>query len=220
MPPGADSAPTVVSVAAPGSEVRRRVLRAALTVTQQRGYHGTTATRVAETAGVEPAVITSHFPSRVDMLRSGLALAFEDWAQEVPTRKPVEPLPDLRAEISRRLREGVAASRRAADFWRLGLLMRLEPALAESDCCDLFIDVRERTRRALRDYWARILPDDRGADPEQVELAVNAHMSLIDGAIIAGHSNPDWDLEAMMDFIATGVAGALGTPSGEEDSGR
>jgi AcrR family transcriptional regulator len=191
------------------------VLRAAMTVTQQRGYHGTTATRVAETAGVAPEVITSHFPSRLDMLRSSLELAYEDWSQEVPTFKPVEPLPDLRAEISRRLRQGVAASRRAADFWRLGLLMRLEPALVDSDCCDLFIDVRARTRDALRDYWRQILPDGQGDDAERVELAVNGHMSLVDGAIIAGHSNPDWDLERMMDFIATGVASALETPREE-----
>ena len=187
-----------------------------MTVTQQRGYHGTTATRVAETAGVAPEVITSQFPSRLDMLRSSLELAFEDWSQEVPTFKPVEPLPDLRAEISRRLRQGVAAARREADFWRLGLLMRLEPALVGSDCCDLFDEVRGRTRDALRSYWPQILPDSQD-DDERIDLAVNAHMSLVDGAIIAGHSNPDWDLERMMDFVATGVASALGTPSREGD---
>ncbi len=219
MPPGADPAPTGVSVADPGTETRRRVLRAAMTVAQQRGYHGTTAARVAETAGVDPTVITSQFPDRLDMLSAGLALAFEDWAREVPTWKPVEPLPDLRAEITRRLRQGVAAGRREADFWRLGLLMRLEPALAESDCCDLFLDVRRRTREALRDYWAQILPDDEEA-VARVELAVNAHMSLVDGTVIASHSNPDWDLERMMDFVATGVAAALGTPTGEEVGDR
>lgn len=201
---------------ADGDAERVAVLRAALTVAQQRGYHGTTAARVAETAGVDPTVITSQFPSRLDMLSAGLALAFEDWAREVPTWKPVEPLPDLRDEIVRRLRQGAAAGRREADFWRLGLLMRLEPALDESDCCDLFIDVRQRTREALRDYWARILPelDD---DVDRVSLAVNAHMSLVDGAIIAAHSNPDWDLQRMMDFVATGVAAALGTPFVRQD---
>ena len=220
MPPGAEPSPGDVSAAAPGSEVRRRVLRAAVDVAQQRGYHGATAARVAASAGVDPAVVTSQFPSRTDLLSAALELAFEDWAREVPTWKPVQPLPDLREEISRRLRAGAAASRRAAAFWRLGLLLRLEPTLADSDCSDLFLDVRERTRRALRDYWGRILPEgqagDPEGDPERVELAVQAHMSLVDGAVIAGHTNPEWDLMQMMDFVAAGVAAALGTPGRTE----
>ena len=58
-----------------------------------------------------------------EMLQAALELAFHDWYDEVPTWKDVPPLPDLRDEIERRLLVGVTAGRRAADFWRLGLLL-------------------------------------------------------------------------------------------------
>lgn len=192
---------------------RRTILRAALTVAQQRGYHGTTSARIAELAGVDEAAVSAAFPDRALMLRAALELAFQDWLEEVPTWKDVEPLPDLRDEIQRRLVGGVAAGRRAADFWRLGLLLSLEPALAESDIGEVFAGVRERTRKALRDYWARILPGFSGADPDVVELAVRGHLALADGVILATHGTRHWDLEQMMSFVATGIAAVLGRGS-------
>lgn len=196
--------PTVVGV-----DRRRAVLRAAMVVAQQRGYHGTTLARVAEAAGVEPAVVEAEFTDRSELLRAALELAWEDWFEEVPTWREVEPLPDLHAEIDRRLRAGVTAGQRAADFWRLGLLLRLEPALADSDGWELFADVRRRTRVALRAYWARILPADTADDEGLLELMVRGHLSLVDGSILATHGSPDWDLDQLMSLVATGIAAVL-----------
>jgi AcrR family transcriptional regulator len=210
MSPGADRVSADHRHPGATAETCRAVLRAALAVAQQRGYHGTTVARVAEAADVDPSAVTGCFPDRVTMLRAALDEAFTHWYDEVPTWKEVEPLPELRDELDRRLGRGVGAQRRAADFWRLGLLLRLEPALAESDCGELFLAVREQTRQALRDYWRRILPDDSDLGPGLVELAVRGHMSLVDGGVLASHAIPEWDLERMMRFVAAGVSQALG----------
>jgi AcrR family transcriptional regulator len=199
---------------------RRAIARAGISVAQQRGYHGTTAARVAAVAGVDEDEVEAAFPERAGLLRAALELAFRDWYEEVPTWKDVEPLPDLRDEIERRLVTGVAAGRRAADFWRLGLQLSLEPALAGSDIGEVFLDVRERTRLALRDYWARILLDIPGADPEVVELAVRSHLALTDGAMLATHAAPHWDLERLMSVVASGIAAVMGRGSISARSGE
>lgn len=218
---GADDAAAGHQHAGAAADACREVVRAALTVAQQRGYHGTTVDRVAETAGVDPSVVTDCFPDRVALLRAALDDAATRWYDEAPTWKQVEPLPDLGAELDRRLARGVATQRHAADFWRLGLLLRMEPALAGSDCGDLFLEVRERTRHALRDYWAGILQDAAGDDPELVELAVRGHLSLVDGGVLASNATPEWDLERMMAFLARGIAAALTEDHGaDEGAGR
>lgn len=199
---------------------RLAVLRATLAVAQQRGYHGTTVARVAETARCDVAAVTRLYPDCHDMLRDALRLAFDQWYDEVPTWKPVEPLPRLRDELDRRLRRGAGAGRRVADFWRLGLLLRLEPALADSDCWALFAQVREHTRQALREYWCRILPPEVSADSALVDLAVRGHMSLVDGAVLAAHATPEWELDRMMSFVATGLASAVEREASRQGSVR
>jgi AcrR family transcriptional regulator len=218
MSPGASTASSSQSRVQTPSDERSAVLHAALVVAQQRGYHGTTLDRVAEAAGTSPDRVTAHFRDRHEMLTAALEMAFEHWYDEVPTWKPSHPLPDLEEEIARRLTRGVVAGRRAADFWRLGLLLRLEPALAGSDCWELFVEIRERTRSALLDYWRSILPAGTAADPALVELVVRGHLSLVDGSVLAAHATPDWDLERMMGLVATGVTAALERRTGAQVS--
>lgn len=217
MTPGADSATAGHRHAGATAEACRAVRDAALAVSQQRGYHGTTVARVAEVAGVDPSVVTGCFPDRVTMLRAALEEAFTHWYDEVPTWKDAEPLPDLRAELDRRLARGVGAQRQVADFWRLGLLLRLEPALAGSDCGDLFLEVRARTREALHDYWVRLLPGRYGLDPALVDLAVRGHLSLVDGGVLASQATPEWELERMVAFVAAGVAEAVASADASAD---
>lgn len=192
------------------------MLQAALEVSHRRGYHGTTIERVAELAGVEPGVVTAGFANRGEMLRAALELAFERYVQDVPAWKGSEPLPDLREELERRLVRGVATGVRAADFWRLGMLLNLEPVLADSDCGRLFLEVRAITRQALRDYWGHVLPDDVAADAALVDLAVRGHMSLADGSVLAAQATPDWELDRMMRFVATGVAAIVEAREAEQ----
>lgn len=216
MTSGADPARSGPSADDPGPDERRAVLLAALAVSQQRGYHGTTPTRVAEVAGVDPEAVTSSFPGRAEMLGAALELAYQQYCDETPTWQEMEPLPDLRDELDRRLRRGVAAGVRAADFWRLGMLLNLEPLLADSDCGRLFLEVRERTKEALRDFWVHVLPDHVAADPALVELAVRGHMSLADGCVLAAQATPHWELDRMMRFVATGVTALLDEELDEE----
>lgn len=192
------------------------MLQAALEVSHRRGYHGTTIERVAELAGVEPGVVTAGFASRGEMLRAALELAYEQYCRQTPTWQEMEPLPALGDELARRLMRGVAAGVRAADFWRLGMLLNLEPVLAGSDCGELFLEVRERTREALHDYWDNILPDDVAADTALVDLAVRGHMSLADGSVLAAQATPDWELDRMMRFVATGIAAMVEAREAEQ----
>lgn len=220
MTSGADQALSGVPRDHHGPDDRRRaVLRAALAVSQRRGYHGTTTERVAEAAGVEPAVVRDGFDNRGELLRHALDLAFQEFARETPAWSDTEPLDDVGDELERRLIRGIAAGVGAADFWRLGMLLNLEPLLADSDCGRLFLEVREETRQALRDYWRGIVPEHVASDPVLVELAVRGHVSLGDGSVLAAQAMPDWDLERMMRFVARGVAALLTSGPDEADQG-
>ncbi len=186
---------------------RAAVLRAAVAVALQRGYHGTTYERVARAADVDEADVRREFSDTVELLAAAFELARDEWYDQMPAWRDLEPLPDVPAEITRRLVLGVAAGSRSADFWRLGQVLRLEPALDDAACCALFNDVRAHTREVLHDYWASLMSDRSSSAVDEVTAG---HLSLIDGAVFAGAASPQWDLERLMTFASAGIVAAGG----------
>ena len=186
---------------------RVAVLRAAVAVALGRGYHGTTYERVARAADVDEADVRHEFSDTVELLTAAFELARDEWYDQMPAWRDLEPAPDVPADITRRLLLGVAAGSRAAAFWRLGLVLRLEPALNGVDCCALFDDVRAHTREVLHDFWASLMTDQSSLAVDQVTAG---HLSLIDGAVFAGAASPQWDLDRLMTFASAGIVAAGG----------
>ncbi|QYJ03516.1 TetR/AcrR family transcriptional regulator [Nocardioides panacisoli] len=89
---------------------RERILSAAFTLFQESGYEGTAMTRIARDAGMTPAAIYWHFPSKQDLLAGMLKRMYE------------RSYAELRASV----RSDGTATQRLSDYVRAYIRIQLE----------------------------------------------------------------------------------------------
>jgi AcrR family transcriptional regulator len=80
---------------------RERILRAALSVLQERGYEGLSMAAIAEEAGIEKPSIYHHYSNKDELLFSFLQFMIDHVAEQVATPADHNPLEQLRAAMDR-----------------------------------------------------------------------------------------------------------------------
>jgi AcrR family transcriptional regulator len=103
--------------AAPKSEVRARIVAAALEIYRDRGLAGASNLAIARAADVAPATVRNHFPDPADLPRAVFDVMLLEL--RVPTPSIFEGADDLPARVTRLAEELAAFYERSEPVWRL-----------------------------------------------------------------------------------------------------
>jgi len=189
-----------------GDESRRKILEATLAIAAERGYEGTSIALVTQATGLPASSVYWHFRNKDELLAETLEFSYRRWREQAPTWEEPQEIDDPLDEIRDRLHRASRAIAESPEFWRLGLMLGLESRPKEPAARRRYVVVREQTQAAIREWWERVLPQDR---PERVREVADRmarfHLAVMDGLYIGVHADPAWDLDAIVDLIADGV---------------
>ncbi len=191
-----------------GDESRHRILATTLEIAAERGYDGTTVGLVTERTGLPASSVYWHFKNKDELLAETLEYSYRQWRGTAPTWEDLEDgVPDLRAEVRRRLRAASRALLESPEFWRLGLMLALERRAKEPAARRRYVEVRLETAVAIAAWWASVLPAElRARDETLPERLARVHLALMDGFFVGRRADPRWDVEAMVELMADGMA--------------
>jgi AcrR family transcriptional regulator len=192
-----------------GDESRHRILATTLEIAAERGYEGTTVGLVTERTGLPASSVYWHFKNKDELLAETLEYSYRQWRETAPTWQDVDAdgVPDLHAEVRRRLRAASRALRESPEFWRLGLMLALERRAKEPVARRRYVEVRHETAAAIGAWWTSILPPElRERDETLPDRLARVHLALMDGFFVGRRADPRWDVEAMVDLMAEGMA--------------
>jgi AcrR family transcriptional regulator len=167
-----------------GQEVRDRIVRAAMSVFAERGFHRATMQDIVRASGLSVGAIYTYFRSKSDLILAGCDLITEQEMGELRNR--LAPVSDYRERIS------VAVGFFFDDLagWRdlRGPSVLLLQAWAEADTDPAIREMLLRRRREIVMACAMILQEGvvRGALPAWLATQDVAHgiAGLLDGIIL------------------------------------
>ncbi|MFC9688294.1 TetR/AcrR family transcriptional regulator [Kribbella sp. NPDC056951] len=162
-----------------GVESRRRILDAAVQITGERGYEGTSIAAVSAVCGLPASSIYWHFKDKDDLIAAVIERSFETWlaAVELPgdeTAAPLERITELARNVAKSLLE-------APDFLRLGLMLVLERRPEEPRGRVEFLRVREIAHERVAAMIELLVP---GLDPESVRMLTSYAVAGADGLFV------------------------------------
>lgn len=189
-----------------GDESRKRILVTTLEIAAERGYDGTTVALVTERTGLPASSVYWHFKNKDELLAETLEFSYRQWRDSTPTWSAGDAPDDLAEEIRERLHTAARAISVSPEFWRLGLMLALERRAKEPAARRRYVEVRDDTARTIEQWWRSVLPPaviERHDDlPHRL---ARTHLAMMDGFFIGVRSGADWDLEVLVDLLATGL---------------
>jgi AcrR family transcriptional regulator len=197
-----------------GDESRHKILATTLEIAAERGYEGTTMGLVTERTGLPASSVYWHFKNKDELLAETLEFSYRQWRDTAPTWEDVDEggVDDLRAEVRRRLRAASRALVLSPEFWRLGLMLALEQRAKEPAARRRYVEVRGETATAIARWWSSVLPASvRESDEAMPDRLARMHLALMDGLFIGRRADDRWDVEAIVELIADGMAAYVET---------
>jgi AcrR family transcriptional regulator len=192
-----------------GDESRHKILATTLEIASERGYEGTTMGLVTERTGLPASSVYWHFKNKDELLAETLEFSYRQWRETSPTWEDVDEAgaDDLRAEVRRRLRAASRALLVSPEFWRLGLMLALERRTKEPAARRRYVEVRGETASAIAHWWSSVLPVAlRESDETLPDRLARMHLALMDGFFVGRRADERWDVEAMVELMADGMA--------------
>ncbi|MCC5577626.1 TetR/AcrR family transcriptional regulator [Microtetraspora sp. AC03309] len=162
-----------------GVESRRRILDAAIEVTGERGYEGTSIAAVSAKCGLPPSSIYWHFKDKDDLIAEVIEQSFQTWlaAVRLPGEEAGTPLERgvaMAAEVAKSLVE-------APDFLRLGLMLAMERRPQEPRGRTVFLQVRDIARQKVTEVIRTLAP---GLDEQAVRTLTTYAVAGADGLFV------------------------------------
>lgn len=196
-----------------GEVSRQRILDAAAEVAGERGYEGTSISRVSERSGLPASSIYWHFRDKDELIAAVIERSFQSWI-DAWEQRALEPDGGSREEAFhanlQRIGRDLAGF---PDFLRLGLMLVLERRPEEPTARRRFIETRHIVRRRLQGIYDVYFS---GLSAEDVSSLVDLTLALADGFFIAREAE-GVDLGEAFDAMATAILGAAGKMA---ESGR
>ena len=204
------SAATTMPPAAPRrapADSRERLLAAAAEVAAERGYVGTTISRVCERSGLPVSSLYWFFEDKDALFAAVVQHSFDVWSADQPTWTPAATADDRRNVLRRVLRRTIRSFGEAPDFLRIGHMVALERQEEHTAARDRFLRIRRDVERTLTAWFADTLADGpAAADRELPRTLARLVIAVTDGLFLAQQMDSwDWDFDALVDALVAVV---------------
>ncbi len=151
---------------ADGELSRERILDAAMEISAERGYEGTSIGAVSSKCGLPASSIYWHFKDKDDLLAAVIERSFGTWlnAWQMPaTGDAIDRATAMGAQIAKALLD-------SPDFLRLGLMLALERRPVEPRAREMFLQARTEAHRQLTQVIAQLAPELGDADVDRLAI--------------------------------------------------
>jgi AcrR family transcriptional regulator len=167
------------------------VLDAAIEVSGERGYDGSTMSMIAKRADVSMSSIYWHFSSKDELLAAVIQRSFDAWERDVVTWSEPPPGTTRRDHLAALMAHDVVALTRNPDFLRLGLMLSLERRPVEPAARARYLELRQYSLEQLARTFQRLAADAGLTTDDALcaQLATLA-MAAADGLFIAAQIDP------------------------------
>ncbi|MFN8158430.1 MAG: TetR/AcrR family transcriptional regulator [Candidatus Nanopelagicales bacterium] len=182
---------------------RERLLWAASRVAAERGYVGTTISRVCAESGLPVSSVYWYFDDKDALLGAVVQSSWETWLEHQPTWEPVVGAEQRDAVLRTVLLEGTRSFLDSPDFLRVGHGVTLARQDLETAAHTLFRELRRDTERLLTTWFV----DTFEGSPHEGDKALAVVLARIviavtDGLFVAEQIDDwEWDLEAFVDLL-------------------
>ena len=189
------------AVEAPAQETtghgRDRILHSAAAVAAERGYEGTTISRICARAGLPASSLYWFYKDKDELLAAVVEHSYQEWLARQPGWEPVPPGATWADALRPRLAESIRSLATCPNFLRIGHMLALERRETMPAGRELFLQVRQHARGLSTDWFSRVLDDESLARaPELPPLLSQLVMAFTDGLFLAHQmSAPPWDAE-------------------------
>lgn len=173
------------------TESRRNIMDVAMRLFAERGYHGTSISKIATEAGISKGLLYNYFASKEDLLRALLLAPLEGSASELQALWAAADTPkaQLRLVIESR-RDFIKTQER---YYRLYLSLALQPASEALIADDVLPAKADSIDAFLHLFEALNYPDPR---TEAYYVA-----ATIAGAGLSYLLSPEYPLDAVLDEL-------------------
>lgn len=184
---------------------RERLLWAASRVAAERGYVGTTISRVCAESGLPVSSVYWYFEDKDALLGAVVQSSWETWLQHQPTWTPAVGAEERDATLRTVLLQGTRSFLDTPDFLRVGHGVTLARQEQETAAHTLFRDLRRDTEKLLTGWFLDTFAGSgHEGDKPLAQVLARTVISVTDGLFLAEQVDDwDWDLEAFVDlFVA------------------
>lgn len=221
---GSPTRPTA-SAARPGRSVplsalpddsRSRLLRAAAEVSAERGYVGTSISRICERSGLPPSSLYWFFADKDALLAEVLERSFDEWLDRQPTWT-LATTPEQRvATLKVVLRSTIGGFHEAPDFLLVGHLIALETRDEGTTARARFLAIRRQAEKTLTAWFAGTLArGPAAADRDLHRTLARLTMAVTDGLFL-GEQMDEWETDP--DDVADALVALLEEIVGQRES--
>ncbi|WP_166870718.1 MULTISPECIES: TetR/AcrR family transcriptional regulator [unclassified Salinibacterium] len=191
-------------------ESRLRILKAAAEIAAERGYEGTTISRICERSGLPASSLYWFFTDKDDLLAEVVRHSFREWNAEQPAWEPFPADISVGDGLRRLLHHSSRSLPSAPEFLRIGHMLALERRETEPVGRALFLQVREEVADALARWFAASIDADLIArQPALPHRLATLIIALTDGLFLAYQIADLWDPDTFVDLIVTVVETAI-----------
>ncbi len=207
-PPVKRRKPAPISRPAPRpapDDSRERLLWAASKVAAERGYVGTTISRVCAESGLPVSSVYWYFEDKDALLGAVVQSSWEDWLQRQPHWTSAVGAEARDATLRKVLLEGTRSFLDTPDFLRVGHGVTLARQDEETAAHTLFRDLRRDTEKLLTTWFLDTFAASvHEGDKNLAQVLARIVISVTDGLFLAEQIDDwAWDLEAFIDlFVA------------------
>lgn len=184
---------------------RERLLWAAAHVATERGYVGTTISRVCAESGLPVSSVYWFFTDKDALLAAVVQASWDSWIEHQPHWDPAVGADQRDATLRRVLLVGTRSFVDAPDFLRVGHGVSLARQDEETAAQELFVRVRRETEKSLSGWFlASFAGSPVEGDKALSVLLARVVIAVTDGLFLAEQIDEwDWDLDALVDlFVA------------------
>jgi AcrR family transcriptional regulator len=188
---------------------RLRILKAAAQIAAERGYEGTTISRVCERSGLPVSSVYWFYKDKDELLAEVVAHSFTEWLANQPSLDPTPGVP-LGEGLRSILTGSVRSLPDAPEFLRIGHMLAMERRETEPAGRVLFLEVRERIRGDLALWFTAALdPAVVTTHPDLPDHLAMLIIVLTDGLFLADQMADNWDPDVFVDLTVTIVENAV-----------
>lgn len=193
---------------------RTRLLIAAEEIASERGYRGTTISRICKKAGLPASSVYWHFTDKSELIAEAVQRSWDEWIADQPAWDDPEPGEVWPDALRRILNVSVRSLVNAPSFMRIGHMLTLEHSSEDVPARTAFLDIRQGIAELIAGWFERNLPAAQvAANPHLPRLMAQTVIAFTDGFFVASQiDDSDANADEFVEFLVSVLGRAAGQP--------